>query len=46
VEEDDVVWFEKTIRRLGEEEFGGPLNACMQKIHYFADFLRSFHVEI
>lgn len=41
VGEEDIAWFEKTFRRMAEEELGSSLGAHMQKTKYFVDFLRS-----
>ena len=41
VGEEDIVWFEKTFRRMADEELGSNLGAHVQKNKYFVDFLRS-----
>ena len=42
VGEEDIAWFEKTVRRLGEEELGANLGSYAHKMSYFVDFLRCF----
>lgn len=42
VGEEDIAWFEKTVRRLGEEELGPNLGSYTHKMNYFVDFLRCF----
>ena len=46
VGEEDIAWFEKTVRRLGEEELGANLGSYAQKTSYFVDFLRCFTKKI
>lgn len=46
VGEEDIAWFEKTLRRLVEEELGTVLGAHVQNTKYYVDFLRSFQIEI
>jgi hypothetical protein len=43
VGEDDIAWFEKTCRRLAEEDLGAILGSYAQKMSSFVDFLRCFH---
>lgn len=42
VGEEDIAWFEKTVRRMGEEELGATLGSYAHKTTYFVDFLRCF----
>lgn len=45
VGEEDIAWFEKTFRRMVDEELGSHLAVHMQKTRYFVDFLRSFRIK-
>jgi hypothetical protein len=42
---EDTNWFEKTIKRVAEEELGDKLADMLVQPRYYVDFLRYFHLK-